>query len=143
MDIHQLSEFFTNHLLLVMAFFAILAILIGGELRRHFGTVKEVAPGEATRLLNHENAIMVDMRSDKEYRDGHVVNAIHTPQDKGEAVNKLGKYRNRPLIVYCRNGQQSARLSGELSKQGFDPVYHLKGGIQAWQQADLPLSKGK
>jgi rhodanese-related sulfurtransferase len=143
MDIQQLREFSTNHLLLVMAFFAILAMLIGNELRRFFSSVKEVAPAEATRLLNHENAIMVDMRSDKEYRDGHVVNAIHAPPDTQDALGRLEKYRDRPLIVYCRSGQQSARLSGQLSKQGFDSVYHLKGGIQAWQQADLPLSKGK
>ena len=143
MDFQQLREFYSNHLLLVMAFFAILAMLIASEFRRFFSNVKEVAPSEATRLLNHENAIMVDMRSDKEYRDGHVVNAIHAPPDSGEAVSRLDKYRDRPLILYCRSGQQSARLSGQLSKQGFDTVYHLKGGIQAWQQADLPLSKGK
>lgn len=143
MDYHQLSEFFTNHLLLVMAFFAILAMLIGNELRRIFSSVKEVAPGEATRLLNHDNAIMVDMRSDKEYRDGHVVNAIHAPPDTQDALGRLEKYRDRPLILYCRSGQQSARLSGQLSKQGFDSVYHLKGGLQAWEQANLPLSKGK
>jgi rhodanese-related sulfurtransferase len=143
MDINQLSEFFTNHLLLVMAFFAILAMLIGGELRRHFSNVREITPGEATRMLNHENAIMVDMRSDKEYRDGHIVNAIHTAAGKDGTSGKLEKYRDRSLIVYCRSGQQSAKLSGQLSKQGFTSVYNLKGGVLAWQQADLPLSKGK
>lgn len=143
MDIHQISEFFTNHLLLVMAFFAILAMLIGGELRRRFSNVREITPGEATRMLNHENAIMVDMRSDKEYRDGHIVNAIHTPAVKDGTSGKLEKYRDRSLIVYCRNGQQSAKLSGQLSKQGFTSVYNLKGGVLAWQQAELPLSKGK
>jgi rhodanese-related sulfurtransferase len=143
MDINQISEFFTNHLLLVMAFFAILAMLIGGELRRRFSNVREITPGEATRMLNHENAIMVDMRSDKEYREGHIVNAIHTPVDKKGTSGKLEKYRDRSLIVYCRSGQQSAKLSGQLSKQGYTSVYNLKGGVLAWQQADLPLSKGK
>ena len=143
MDINQISEFFTNHLLLVMAFFAILAMLIGGELRRRFSNVREITPGEATRMLNHENAIMVDMRSDKEYREGHIVNAMHTPADKNGTRGKLEKYRDRSLIVYCRSGQQSAKLSGQLSKQGYTSVYNLKGGVLAWQQADLPLSKGK
>jgi rhodanese-related sulfurtransferase len=141
MYINQLSEFITNHPLLVMAFLVILALLIGGEIRQRLSKVRQIGPGEATRLLNHENAIMVDMRTDKEYRDGHIVNAVHAPADG--AVAKLEKYRNRPLIIYCRSGQQSARLSGQLSRQGFEPVYNLKGGLASWQQASLPLSRGK
>lgn len=141
MDINQLGEFVANHPLLVMAFLAITVLLIGGELRQRLGNIKDVDPGEATRLLNHENAIMVDMRTDREYRDGHIINAVHAPADGAAAT--LQKYRDRPLIVYCRTGQQSARFTGQLNKQGFAPVYHLKGGLTAWQQANLPLSRGK
>jgi rhodanese-related sulfurtransferase len=141
MDFNQLNEFIANHPLLFMALLAILAMLVGGELRHRLGKVKQVTPGEATRLLNHEDAIMVDMRTDKDYRDGHIVNAVHAPADN--AAGKLQKYRDQSLIIYCRNGQQSVKLGGELVKQGFGSVYHLKGGILAWQQADLPLSKGK
>ena len=141
MDFNQLSEFIANHPLLFMALLAILALLVGGELRNRLSKVKQVAPGEATRLLNHEDAIMVDMRTDKDFRDGHIVNAIHVASDN--AASKLKKYSSRPLIIYCRSGQQSARLAGELVKQGYENVNNLKGGILAWQQADLPLSKGK
>lgn len=141
MNIHQLSEFIANHPLLVMALLVITALLIGGELRQRLSPIKHVAPGEATRLLNHENAIMVDMRTDKEYREGHIVNAVHAPVDGAAAT--LEKYRDRPLIIYCRSGQQSTRLSGQLKKQGFEAVYNLKGGLAAWQQANLPLSRGK
>jgi rhodanese-related sulfurtransferase len=141
MDFNQLNEFITNHLLLFMALLAILAMLVGGELRHRLGKVKQVTPGEATRLLNHEDAIMVDMRTDKDYRDGHIVNAVHAPADN--AATKLQKYRDQSLIIYCRNGQQSVKLGEDLVKQGFGSVYNLKGGLAAWQQADLPLSKGK
>ena len=143
MDIHQLSEFAVNHLLLVSAFVVILAMLAGVELRHRFGKVRDITPGEATRLINHENAILVDMRNDKDYRDGHIVNAFHVPADKNESVGKLDKYRDRPLIVCCRSGNQSLRLCTELSKKGFASVYNLKGGLHAWQQAGLPLSKGR
>ncbi|MDH3899525.1 MAG: rhodanese-like domain-containing protein [Gammaproteobacteria bacterium] len=141
MDFNQLNEFITNHLLLFMALLAILAMLVGGELRHRLGKVKQVMPGEATRLLNHEDAIMVDIRTDKDYRDGHIVNAVHAPADN--AATKLQKYRDQSLIIYCRNGQQSVKLGEDLVKQGFGSVYNLKGGLAAWQQADLPLSKGK
>jgi rhodanese-related sulfurtransferase len=143
MDLHQLSEFAVNHLLLVAAFIGILAMLAGNELRHHFGKVRDVTPTEATRLINHENAVLVDIRNDKDYRDGHVVNAVHVTAEKNEAVGKLEKYRDRPLIVCCRSGNQSLRLCAELSKKGFASVYNLKGGLHAWQQAGLPLCKGR
>jgi rhodanese-related sulfurtransferase len=141
MDFNQLIEFIGNHPLLFLALLAILAMLIGGELRARFSKVRQVVPGEATRLLNHEDAVMVDARTDKDFRDGHIVNALHVVPEN--AVSRLGKYRDRPLIIYCRSGQQSARLAGDLVRQGFEKVYNLKGGILAWQQADLPLSRGK
>ncbi len=143
MDIHQLSEFAVNHLLLLTAFVVILAMLAGGELRHRFGKVKDIAPGEAIRLINHENAVLVDMRNDKEYRDGHIVNAIHVPAENHHDAGNLDKYRDRPLIVCCRSGNQSHKLCAELSKKGFASVYNLKGGLPAWQQAGLPLSKGR
>ena len=143
MDIHQLSEFAGNHLLLVTAFVAILAMLAGVELRHRLGKVRDIAPGEAIRLINHENAVLVDMRNDKDYREGHIVNAVHVPAEQNDAAGKLDKYRDRPLIVCCRSGNQSLRLCSELTKKGFASVYNLKGGLHAWQQAGLPLSKGR
>ena len=143
MDIQQLSEFAINHLLLVSAFVVILAMLTGVEVRHRFGKVRDIAPGEATRLINHENAVLVDMRNDKDYREGHIVNAVHVPAEQNDAAGKLDKYRDRPLIVCCRSGNQSLRLCSELTKKGFASVYNLKGGLHAWQQAGLPLSKGR
>jgi len=141
MDFNQLSEFVTNHPILFMALLATLAMLVGSELRLRMSKVKQIVPAEATRRLNHEDAIMVDMRTDKDYRDGHIVNAVHVPPET--AADKLQKYRDRSLIVYCHNGKQSSQLAGKLSKQGFENVSNLKGGILSWQQANLPLSRGK
>lgn len=143
MDLNQLSEFVTNHLMLVMAFVVLLALLVGGELKRRIGGIQSITPVEATRLLNHDNAILIDMRSDKDFRDGHIVNAIHLPAKDLGTDTRLDKYRDRPLIVYCNSGNQSAQLCGKLRKQGFEPVYNLKGGVLAWQRAELPLTRGK
>ena len=138
MDISQLTEFVGNHPLLFLALFAILAMLIGSELKHRLSGITEVVPSEATRLLNHDNAIMIDMRSDKDYRDGHIVNSLHAPDS--ETV-KLEKYRDRPIIVYCRSGNRSALYCSKLRKQGFETVYNLKGGVLAWERAELPLTK--
>ncbi|HYQ71361.1 MAG TPA: rhodanese-like domain-containing protein [Gammaproteobacteria bacterium] len=141
MDINQLIEFTGNHPMLVAAFAAILAMLIGGELRQRLSGVNAVGPGEATRMLNHDNAVIVDMREDKDYREGHIVSAVHTPASNSDAVQKLEKFRDRPVIVYCRSGQTSAGFCRKLHKQGFPSVYNLAGGVLGWQKAGLPLSK--
>jgi rhodanese-related sulfurtransferase len=140
MDVSQLTEFIGNNLLLFIALIAIIALLIGGELKQRLSGIKEVIPNEAIRMLSHDNAIMVDMRSDKDYNEGHIVNALRAYSDKDNNP-KLDKYRDRPLIVYCRSGQRSAVLFGKLQKQGFASVYNLKGGVLAWERAELPLTK--
>ena len=114
MDINQLIEFVTNHALLVLALVVILAMLVGGELRQRLGGVRDIGPHDATRLLNHDNAIMIDMRNDKDYGAGHIVNAIHVPETDNNA-GKLEKYRGRPLIVYCRSGHQSSGTADDLA----------------------------
>lgn len=142
MESSQLVEFITNHPLLVLALIAILVMLIGGELRQRLSGVSEVGPVEATRMLNHDNAVMIDMREDKEYREGHIVNAIHLPASRQDNyTTKLERYREQPLIVYCRSGQRSTAICNKLRKQGFEAVYNLKGGVLAWQKAELPLEK--
>ena len=141
MDTQQLIEFAGNHSLLVLALFAILVMLIGTEIQQRLSKVKAVGPAEATRLLNHDNAIMIDMRSDKDYREGHIVNAINLQAGKGEIPATLNKYRERPVIVYCQRGNQSTAVCNKLSKQGFETVYNLHGGVIAWQKAELPLTK--
>ena len=141
MDTQQLIEFAGNHTLLVLALFAILVMLIGSEIQQRLSQVKAVSPAEATRLLNHENAIMIDMRSDKDYRDGHIVNAVQLPDGKGDIPAALNKHRERPVIVYCQRGNNSTAVCNRLSKQGFGSVYNLRGGVLAWQKAELPLTK--
>ena len=141
MDTKQLIEFAGNHPVLVMALAGILLMLILSEIQQRFSNTKEVSPAEATRLLNHENAVLIDMRSDKDYREGHIVNAVSAPLADGKVPASLEKHRDRPVIVYCQRGQRSAGYCIQLGKQRFETLYNLHGGLNAWQKADLPLTK--
>lgn len=140
MDLNKLIEFATNHSLLVMAFAAILLLLAADTFRRKFSGIADVDPRQATRLLNSEDAVMLDIRTEKEFRGGHIVNAVHM-ENMQAADNQLEKLRGKPLIVYCNSGQRSLGICGKLHKQGFESVYNLKGGILAWQKAELPVTK--
>ncbi|MGD2084341.1 MAG: rhodanese-like domain-containing protein, partial [Chromatiales bacterium] len=52
----------------------------------------------------------------------------------------LKKFKNRPIVVSCRSGAQSATACRQLRKEGFERVYNLHGGILAWESANLPVS---
>lgn len=104
--------------------------------------IKDVDCQGAMQLINHKQALVLDVREDGEYKSGHVLNAKHIPLGKlGQRVGELEKYRDQPIVVICRSGNRSGTASALLGKQGFSQVYNLHGGVMAWQKANLPLEK--
>jgi len=104
--------------------------------------IKEVDHIAAMQLLNHKNALVLDVREKSEYDSGHILSSKLIPLGKlKERLGELEKYRERPVIVVCRSGQRSASACGLLGKQGFAQAYNLNGGIIALQKASLPLEK--
>jgi rhodanese-related sulfurtransferase len=121
----------TSGIMLLWSFF-------GNRLRG----IKEVDHLAAMQLINHKNALMLDVREQSEYAAGHIVNSKLIPLGKlKERIGELEKYRERPIVVTCRSGQRSASACALLGKQGFAQTYNLNGGITAWQKASLPLEK--
>lgn len=94
----------------------------------------------ATRLINDSNAVLVDIREPAEFGAGHANNARNIPlADIGKRAADLPG--GKPIIVMCANGQRAARAAAMLRTAGRDAVYCLDGGLHAWQQAGLPVSK--
>lgn len=138
----QYIEFVINRWDLFLALAIILALMFSGGLMRRIRGYKEIDTAEAVLMMNHNDAIMLDVREDSEFKDGHILDAIHIPLGKlAGRVNELAAYKNREVIVNCRSGHRSASACGRLRKSGFEKVYNLKGGIMAWQSASLPLEK--
>jgi rhodanese-related sulfurtransferase len=138
----HLREFVVNHWVLVLALVVVVALLIIDAMKRRVLGFQDIKPQEAVRLINHEGAVAVDVREDKEFHEGHVLNAVHIPLGlMEERIGDLDAYRSQPLIVYCRTGQRAAHAGVLLRKQGFERVYKLSGGILAWRSADLPVVK--
>ncbi len=104
--------------------------------------IKEVDCVAALQLINHKNALVLDVREDEEFKAGHILSSMHIPLGKlGERANELEKYREQPIVMVCRSGVRSGSACGLLGKLGFAQVYTLAGGIMAWQKANLPLEK--
>lgn len=138
----QFGEFVANNWLLVSALVIILVMIVVTELKRKVLGFADIRPQDAVRLINREDAVALDVRDDKEYRSGHILNAVHIPYALlEERLQELEPHKDKPVMVYCRTGQSSAKASVMLRKQGFNRVYKLGGGIVAWQGADLPLTK--
>ena len=138
----QFSLFILNHWMLFLALLIILTMLMMNLLKARFLGFKEIKPAEVVQLMNHKNAIVIDVREDKDYSSGHILNAINIPLGMIEGrMEELEKYRSMPVIISCRTGQQSARAGMIMQKQGFESVYKLAGGMMAWQSANLPVTK--
>ena len=136
----QFVEFLTNHAVLALAFLGLLGALVWTSFMS--AGPGQLSPSDAVRLMSHEDAVVIDLRSDGEFRNGHIVNAVHVPFDQLESrLGRIARHRQRPVIVACRTGQQSAGAVKRLREQGFARVHRLQGGMVAWQGADLPLTK--
>lgn len=139
----QLLEFAGNHSMLVIAFFVVLAAL-AWNLIMDPGGKNAVDPVAATDLINHQDAIVLDVRSMAEFKDGHIINAVNIPLN-GLANNlkQLEKYKQRPIIAACRSGSRSGSACSALRKHGFENVKNLRGGMLAWESANLPVKRRK
>lgn len=104
--------------------------------------IKEVDCSAALQLINHKNALVLDVREDSEYQLGHILNSTLIPLGKlNERIGELEKYKELPIVVVCRSGNRSGTACTLLGKRGFTQAYNLAGGVTAWQKASLPLEK--
>ncbi len=136
-------EFAGNHTLLVFALVTSFFVLVFTELRRKASGVMSVEPNQAVKLINNDAAV-VDLRTAEAFSRGHIVNARNIPFDELEASkDRLNPFRNKPLVVVCDAGLTSNKAANSLRNSGFASVYGLKGGMNAWGQAGLPVVTGK
>ena len=138
----QIVEFSTSHPILVMSFFAISGIILFTEFRNLSAKYANIGPTLAIGVINKEDAVLIDVREMNEIKEGMINNAIHIPLSAiNKRLSELDKYKDRAVLVYCRSGNRSGSVCRTLSSRGFDKVYNLAGGIMAWQDAHLPISK--
>ena len=136
----QLIEFIGNHLLLVLAFLAVLGMLIFTEYQRFFSGVPSLTPYAATQLLNDGSALFMDVRDEKEYKTGHIKGARSVPvNDLQKQLHELEKFKEKDVVVYCDNGMRTSRITGKLKKLGFTKINTLAGGLASWEKSNLPL----
>lgn len=117
-------------------------MLVGGGIFGRLSGVKQIGPQEAVMLYNHEDALLLDVREQSEWSDGHIAKARHIPLGKlKDRLTELEKFKGKPIIAVCRSGSRSGTACGILKKAGFENLHNLAGGMLAWEQAGLPKER--
>lgn len=139
----QLSEFVQNNLLLFAALIGVLVMLIKAELDHQASKGLLVNASAAIRLMNNsKDALIIDIRSESDYKTGHIKGAKNAPlKDFSSNIKKYSEYKSRPVLVYCNSGNTALRAIKTLKKEGFEKINNLEGGIAAWKEANMPLTK--
>ena len=137
----QLIDFVGNHVILFAALGVILGLLTYNLVLGDRGAVE---PTAATTIMNRKDAAVIDVRPAADFEKGHVINAVNIPMNGfKKQTGVLNKYKDKAVIIVCRSGSQSQAACQLLRKAGFEEVYNLKGGVLAWENANLPLTRKK
>lgn len=144
MTLDELLAFAGRHPYLSLGLVGLTLAIAYTEVMRLFRGYKALRPAELTSLVNRDNALVIDLSASSDFEKGHIAGSKSVQPSQFDPENKLlSAAKALPVVVTCRNGQASADAAKRLKKAGFEQVHWLEGGIQAWQQADLPLVKGR
>ena len=129
-------EFLTQQWILAAALSVVVIMLFMHETRK---SGPSLSPQKAINMVNAEQGVFLDLRDAADYKKGHIVDAVHIPSGKlAERMAELEKYRNKPIILVCKMGQQASAAGKQLKGNNFEQVYKMTGGMMEWSNLQLP-----
>lgn len=137
----QLQAFVVHHPYLWGALAVVVIAFLANEAWRLASGNAPISAAEAVRLINSEDAVVVDTRSASDYKKQHILNAKHVPlAGIDDRAKEIARDPNKPIIVYCGAGNVATQAAAKLRAKGYARVYALKGGINGWQADGLPVT---
>ncbi|OGV38740.1 MAG: hypothetical protein A3F46_06555 [Legionellales bacterium RIFCSPHIGHO2_12_FULL_42_9] len=137
----QLIQFLGHNWAMSAALIIVFAMILFNEIQFLRKKGKEVSPQEVVKLINNDNAIVIDLRPKENHLTSHIIDAVSVTLDEFDK-NKMDHYKSKTIILVCEQGVKSAALALKLREQGFTNPLVLAGGMNAWQSASLPTVKG-
>ena len=102
----------------------------------------KITNSQATKIINKGKTAIIDIRDQKQYQAGHILNAVHVPLTSlQERIQKLEKFKGQPIIIVDESGNESDKAASILKKEGFSQINILKGGMTGWVGEGLPVTK--
>ena len=141
----EYMEFFKANPMLSLAWVGLFVALVVSVIKSTTSKVKNVSHQELTLMVNKQDAKVIDVRSKDEFKKGHIIDALNVTlaEIKNNQVTSLEKFKTNPIVLVCGAGMTSSQAAQLLSKQGFENVFNLKGGMGEWQGANLPVVRSK
>ena len=98
---------------------------------------------EAYGLIKADsNIAILDVRTAKEFADGHVAGAVNIDVNQADFAQKIDQLdRSKTYIVYCRSGRRSSKAVGIMATKGFKNLYNVSDGFLGWNKNGLPFEK--
>ncbi|MBP8172928.1 MAG: rhodanese-like domain-containing protein [Aeromonadaceae bacterium] len=136
-------DFITRNPVLSVAWVGLLLAVIYTSIRALLSPVRQIGHHEATMLINRQQGVVVDVRTQDEFAKGHLVDAINLPVGQIDSNNLtlIEKHKDAPTIVVCESGQRAQGAAQALVKAGFKQVFILRGGMASWRAESLPVTK--
>ncbi|WP_341261611.1 rhodanese-like domain-containing protein [Morganella morganii] len=143
--LQEIMPFVSKHPIISLVWVALLISVIVLTVKGLFSKVKTIPRSTAIALINKEEAIVVDTRTQDDFRRGHIIDAVNlTPSEiKDNNLGEVEKHKNRPVILVSANGMELVKPAESLLKAGFERVFVLKDGLSGWTGDNLPLSRSK
>lgn len=138
----QIEAFVINHWDLWLALVIVLLLIFINERITQKKRPQMLSSAGLVDLINHQDALVIDIREAEPFRAGHIINAIRASNDDFE-TERMTQYKDKPIILVCARGLQAEPLAVKLRGQGYTKVMVLDGGISAWTNANMPTIKGK
>ena len=119
--------------------FALLLLLTGCGGNSADGSYQQITQEEAKEMMDTQEVIILDVREQDEYDDGHIPDAVLLPVgtiDEDTAAEVISR-KDSVVLVYCRSGNRSKTASSTLAELGYTNVYEF-GGINTWPYETEP-----
>ena len=133
-------EFALNHYLLSAGLLVVTYLLLQELFESIFNKFKSLSPLMAVAQMNSSDSVIIDVREAHEHVKSHIEDAINVPLGKlTERLPALNIPKNKPIIVVCQNGARAVTACKTLTKEGYETVFNMTGGMVSWEENKLPI----
>lgn len=140
----QYIEFISNHYLLSLAFVVVLYLLLQDLIESSLNKFTGLSPALAVTKMNNDDALVVDVREPNEYVKSHIEGSINIPLNKfSDQIDSITQHKTHPVIIVCQTGTRSISACKTLTKNHFEHVFNIIGGMQSWEENKLPIKTSK
>ena len=104
--------------------------------------IEHVDAEQAQKLVADKKVVVLDIRTPGEFSTGRIAGAKNINFQAPDFEQRIGELdKSKSYLVHCASGGQEFTLTAAFKKHGFKSIYHLDGGIKAWEKAGLPVDK--